>query len=127
MTYLDQLVYDALYGPIGISNRRNAHGEVKKTKPADQHTNEAYVFTRVIPGVRREDVKVSCEGNTLRVETKSSTAPQWAAGYANTSWAFLLGDDADIQHTDAKLVDGILTVTVPRAKPVRTVHNVTVN
>jgi HSP20 family molecular chaperone IbpA len=132
MTHLERLVYDALYAPYNNYYHPKNNSYLKSNKNDVAHstaktTDTAYVATRVIPGVRREDVKVSVEGNTLRVDTKSNTAPTWAAGYANTSWTYLLHDDADVSATDAKLVDGILTITVPRVKPTRTVHNVTVN
>jgi len=131
MTHLEQLVYDALYAPYTNACHKNG-GYTKNNKPEATHsatktTDTAYTVTRVIPGVRREDVKVSVVGSTLCIATKSNTAPTWAAGYANTEWSYLLHDDADVSATDAKLVDGILTVTVPRVKPTRTVHNVTVN
>jgi len=131
MTHLERLVYDALYAPYSNACHKNG-SYTKNSKPESAHpfakaTDTAYTVTRVMPGVRREDVKVSVVGSTLCIETKSSTAPVWAAGYANTQWNYLLHDDADIPTTDAKLVDGILTVTVPRVKPTRVVHTVTVN
>lgn len=79
-------------------------------------TDESYVITRVIPGVKRDELTVSAEGENLYITTKVANPPVWL-GYGDTIWGFNLGKDADVNHIDAKLIDGVLTVTIPRLKP----------
>lgn len=123
MTALDYLFHDLGYTLDKNWPRTSGHTEVSALKATD----DAYVLRRVIPGIRREDVQVSTEGNTLRVTTSSKEAPDFAKGYANTSWSYGLGSDADVAAADAKHVDGVLTVTVPRIKPKRKVYSIAVN
>lgn len=124
MTALDNLIYETLaYGLTGTPRRVHS----STCESALKATDDAYVLRRVIPGVRREDVQVSTEGNTLRVTTASKDAPDFASGYANTSWTYGLGNDADVAAADAKHVDGVLTITIPRIKPKRKVYSIAVN
>lgn len=122
MTTIDNIIYETLvYGLAGQPRRCAAESSAVKT------TDDAYVLRRVIPGIRRECVQVTTEGNTLRVGTLDAEAPEFAKGYAKASWSYTLGSDADVAAAEAKHVDGVLTVTVPRIKPKRKTYNIAVN
>ena len=115
-----------------LHDSRNDYYNNRYTKQSDKLpfyqgydvTDDFYVITRVIPGVKREDVTVSAEGDHLYITTKVNNPPSWL-GYGDTVWCFDLAKDADANHIDAKLIDGVLTVTVPRIKPKK--KNVSIN
>lgn len=123
---IEQLVYEALrdLGPVKEPFFKNppapARTDIMHSSSSDEH-----VITRVIPGVKKEDVSVTCEGNNLVIETKSADAPTWSHGYANNKWSYTLLPDSDIKGIEARHADGILTVRVPRVK--KKAHVVTVN
>jgi HSP20 family molecular chaperone IbpA len=126
MTTIEQLVLEALrdLGPV-----KEPYFKRPTTPPpttaTQTSTAEEHLITRVIPGIKKEDVLVTCEGNTLVIETKSADAPTWAGGYANNKWSYTLLPDSDIKGIEAKHADGILTVRVPRLK--KKMHVVTIN
>jgi HSP20 family molecular chaperone IbpA len=127
MTTIEQLVYEALrdLGPVKESFARPSAPSAAQTTATQTSTTDEHLITRVIPGIKKEDVLVTCEGNTLLIETKSASAPAWATGYANNKWSYTLLPDSDIKGIEAKHADGILTIRVPRLK--KKTHVVTVN
>lgn len=82
-------------------------------------TETAYVLTVELPGVTREDVELSAEGRWLEL---SGTRPQPAEGsfaqmersYGPFRRAFELPSPVDIASVSADLVQGVLTITVPK-------------
>ena len=88
---------------------------------------DEYVLTRVLPGVKREEVTVSAEGTTLTVAVKAKNVPVWAQGYADAVWTYRVGNDADLANADAKHVDGVLTIRIPIVKPKKKTHVISVN
>jgi len=91
------------------------------------HNKDETVVTRVLPGVKREEITVSSDGTTLVIKTKSNSAPAWAAAYANNTWRYNLGPSANLAAADAKHVDGILTIRVPKLKQEKNQHFISVN
>jgi HSP20 family protein len=121
MTNLDKLVHDALYG------YHPSHCHTSHKISSVNKTEEAYIYTRVLPGIRREEVSVKVEDGILSVNVNAPNAQEFAKAYSKLNLLGWLEPDADGSKTSAKLADGVLTVTVPRTKPVRNVHTVTVN
>lgn len=86
-------------------------------------TENAYVFTLDVPGVKRDEIHVDFEGGRLsisgqrvresREETASSHRSQRSFGSFTTSFA--LPGEVNSDKIDAKLTDGVLTVTVPKS------------
>lgn len=122
MTNLDKLVYNALYGSY-----QSTHYATAANTSSLKKTQDAYTLTRVLPGIRRNEVTVTVEEGVLKVAVSAPNCPEFARGYSNLQLQYWLESDADGANADAKLVDGVLTVSVPRVKPVRNVHTVTVN
>jgi len=89
-------------------------------------TDAAYVLSVELPGVAREDVELSADGNLLEV---SGTRPHPAAGsfalmercYGPFRRSFELPSPIDSDAVSADLVAGVLTVTVPKRAAGRTV------
>lgn len=89
-------------------------------------TEAAYVLSVELPGVAREDVDLSADGRVLEL---SGRRPQPAGGsfalmersYGPFRRTFELPSPVDADAVSAELVDGVLTVTVPKRAPGRRV------
>lgn len=95
--------------------------EVKETK-------DAYVFKGDLPGLREEDVEISLTGNRLTVsgerneEERSEEESFYAyeRSYGSFTRSFTLPSGADLDHVQAEMKDGVLTVRVakrPESQP----------
>jgi len=118
---LDRMVDDVMNG----SYATNAKSFVPQV---DIRSNEDRVlFSFDVPGVKKEDIEITLERGVLTVKG----ARQFEAGnakeqivlgrsYGTFTRSFSLPDHLDDEKLDAKLVDGVLTLAIPRlqkAKP----------
>jgi len=84
---------------------------------------EWYVVEADLPGLKREDVSVEVGEGTLYIKAeKAESAEQSGEGYLRKergSMSFYrrlsLPADADREHVNAKLEDGVLRITIPRS------------
>jgi len=90
-----------------------------------RETPESHIFKADLPGLERGDVKVTVEGNrTLEIsgertreeENKTDTWHRVERSYGKFSRRFHLPDDANVEAVNAKVENGLLTVTVPKIK-----------
>ncbi|CAK9223976.1 unnamed protein product [Sphagnum troendelagicum] len=88
-------------------------------------TPEAHVFKADLPGLQKEDVKVTLEGDrTLQIsgertreqEKKTDTWHRVERSHGKFLRRFRLPDNANVESVNAKVENGVLTVTVPKAK-----------
>jgi HSP20 family protein len=81
-----------------------------------------------LPGVRPEDVKITCENNTLTIrgekkqvaEEKTDRVHRYERTYGAFERSFSLPNTVDTDRVQASFEHGVLTVTLPkveRAKP----------
>jgi HSP20 family protein len=95
--------------------------EVKETK-------DAYLFKADLPGVKEEDLDISLTGNRLTVsghreEEKRDEGDRYYTyerSYGTFSRSFTLPEGVDVEHANAELKDGVLTINVakrPEVKP----------
>jgi HSP20 family molecular chaperone IbpA len=90
-----------------------------------QTANEtAYTIEVPMVGVTKEDLSISVEGNRLLIKAKGSVKSRFTTNFAQ-DW--VLNDDADVSAINANLANGLLTLTVPRVKPVQRTVNITVH
>lgn len=75
--------------------------------------------TAALPGMEREDLKVSVEDNAivLRGEKKDSYRRQRA--HERFARTIPMPENAEPEHALAKFADGVLTLTIPKSKPAR--------
>ncbi len=78
-----------------------------------------------VPGLQKEDVKVTLEGDrTLQIsgertreqEKKTDTWHRVERSHGKFLRRFRLPDNANVESVNAKVENGVLTVTVPKAK-----------
>lgn len=86
-------------------------------------TDQAYTVAAEVPGAKKDDVKVTVDGNTvtIRVETKRDSEEK--AGeqvlrreryYGVQTRSFSVAHDIDDEHAIAKYKDGVLELTLPK-------------
>lgn len=91
-------------------------------------TDAAYLIKGEIPGVRKEDVKVTLQDGLLTIqgerkqekEEKNKKFHRVECSYGNFVRSFRVPDDADESAVKAEFKDGMLNVTLPKsakAKP----------
>lgn len=97
---------------------------VRSVRPrADvSETNDHWVLTLDVPGVRSEDVSIEIERGVLRIDATSSwTAPEGlkarSLGFGQRRYqrAFSVGNQIDRSAISASASNGVLQITLPKA------------
>jgi HSP20 family protein len=81
--------------------------------------DKAWTVTLDVPGVARDQLLVDIEANVVRLSTKDTAKRKFKAAYE-------LPEDIDAEATEAKLEDGVLTLTLAKKKPVSTARTIEV-
>lgn len=87
-------------------------------------TPDAYIFRTELPGVGRENITVEAEGGRLRISGRrpSDTEPCCSAyhtmerGHGVFERCFTLPADADVGSAEARYVDGVLEISLPKSQ-----------
>lgn len=94
-----------------------------------EETEKAYVVNAEVPGVNKEDIKISVEGNVVSIqaevkkvkeekdETTKGNMVCSERYYGQQSRSFSLPQEVDDANAEAKYQDGILTLTLPKKQP----------
>jgi HSP20 family protein len=88
---------------------------------------DAVKIVAELPGVSREDVKLSMENNVLTIrgekkqeaEENTERVHRYERTYGSFERAFALPNSIDPEKIAAKYADGVLTVTIPKAEKAR--------
>jgi HSP20 family protein len=88
-----------------------------------EHENE-YVVNLELPGVRKDDVKITMQDNTLTVrgekseekESKGTNYHRVERSYGAFERSFALPSSVRADKIDASFKDGILSMTLPKAE-----------
>ena len=85
--------------------------------------NGAYVVHAEIPGVKKEDIQVSIDGDQVSISAETKAEKDVKEGervlhseryYGKVSRAFRLGAEIDQAGASAKYADGVLELTLPK-------------
>jgi len=88
--------------------------------------DKAYRVKADVPGVKKEDIKVSIDGNQISVsaevkkekeEKKGETVVRSERYYGKQYRSFTLRHDIDEAKAEAKYEDGVLELTLPKKEP----------
>ena len=85
-------------------------------------TEAGYELNLVVPGFTREDIAITLEGRNLSVEGKTQNVNESqkkifsSFGINNFKKTIALHHEVEMSGINAQLVNGILTVKIPRAK-----------
>ncbi|MGE5648829.1 Hsp20/alpha crystallin family protein [Noviherbaspirillum sp. UKPF54] len=86
-------------------------------------TEQAYTVKADIPGVKKDDIKISIEGNTvsIRAETKEEKQEKMEGNmmrseryFGEQYRSFTLPQEVDESKAEAKYQDGVLSLTLPK-------------
>ena len=86
-------------------------------------TEKDYVFTLEMPGLSKKDVEVTVENDTLTVKGEKMDKSEKKDGNgflrreirsSKFERSFSLGEVVDQENIRAKMVEGVLTITVPK-------------
>lgn len=84
---------------------------------------KAYLVQAEIPGVKKDDIQVTIEGNQVAISAEFKTEREVKEGIrvlrserhqGKLSRAFLLGQEVDDETAEAKYQDGVLELTLPK-------------
>jgi len=87
-----------------------------------KETEKAYLVHAEIPGVKKEDIEVSIDGNLVTIraeikrekEEKGETMLRTERYYGAMTRSFTLTTDVDEKTAGAKYADGVLELTLPK-------------
>lgn len=83
----------------------------------------AYLVHAELPGVRKEDIHVTVEGNQVSISAEVKQEKEVKDGdrvlrseryFGKVSRSFQLGQDVDDAKASAKFADGVLELTLPK-------------
>ena len=87
---------------------------------------KAYFVKAEMPGVKKEDIDVQVDGDTVSLtaevrrekeEKKGETVVHTERYYGKQYRSFALGQSIDRAKAEAKFEDGVLNLTLPKASP----------
>lgn len=120
---LNDLVDDLFKGffvrPVAFEGR----GEAPRMKVDVAEKNGAYQISAELPGVRKEDIQVTIDGNqvSLSAEVKREKEVQQdervlhtERSYGKVTRSFSLPQEVDEAKAEAKFRDGVLELTLPK-------------
>lgn len=122
----DRLFDDAFSGLPGFFGTPAARGDgdTPRSPALDlSETDKAYTVKLDVPGVKKEDVKVSIDGRRVSVEARSDNTEEKKEGdrvvYRERSMAsyarsFTLPAEVDSAAANAKLEHGVLMLELPK-------------
>lgn len=92
---------------------------------------DRYVLSMELAGLRREDVTIEVHGTVLRVHGQRQGPPccpdrylQLERGHGAFARTFQFAEPLDSSGVTADLVDGVLTVAIPKTERVRRTVNI---
>jgi HSP20 family protein len=94
----------------------------------------AYTLRAEIPGVKKEDIQITIDGDTVAINAEVKSQKDVKEGdrvlrteryYGKVSRAFALGQPVDEASATAKYADGVLELTLPK-KPEAQAKRVTI-
>jgi len=111
--------FERVFGPLSAADDASARSPALDVAESDR----AYTVKLEIPGVAKEDVKVSVEGRQVSVQAQTQRKEEKKDGdrvlyreRSLTSYArtFTLPAEVDQAEADARLEHGVLTLTLPK-------------
>lgn len=108
---------------FGTTTSTNGTGYRSESRYLQTSTEANYTIEAPMVGVSKENLKVSVVDNNLVVSATPSVKSRFSTSF-NQTW--VLNDDADINNINARLENGLLTLTIPRVKPATRTVNINI-
>ena len=115
-------MFEDLFRNLGLGPTWNQPELVSDMRVDITEDDKAYYIDAEIPGVEKDDIEVSVEGNRVAINAEAKRENQKKDGkelIVERSWgrayrAFALPDDIDGNRTEARYDKGVLTLTLPK-------------
>lgn len=123
-------VFKGFFRPVALE--RNSEPQLKVDVQEDEHQ---YTVHAEIPGVKKEDINVTIDGNHVAISAEVRREKDVKDGerllrseryYGKLSRSFVLENEVDEAKADANYKDGVLELTLPK-KTVTAAKRLTVN
>ena len=116
---INQLFEESFVRPFS----RNGSGNGYQYLPVDIYeTDESFVVKAFVPGVTADKLDITTQQNTVTIRAEQPTEAQENVRYylrerPSGTWlrSFELPTAIDTQHIDARLEQGVLVLTLPKA------------
>lgn len=114
--------------PVRVESEREMLGVSDWTPSVDiSETDTAYLIKGEIPGVKKEDIKVTVEDGMISMrgerhqekEDKGEKFHRIERSYGSFMRSFRVPDDADESAVKAEFKDGMISVTLPKSEKAR--------
>lgn len=93
------------------------NSQTSATLAVDVYEDEGNYYARFeVPGVKKEDTKVELEARRLAVSVSRKTVTSESESSFELSRTLTVPDGIHVEAISAKLEDGLLTVTLPKAE-----------
>jgi len=131
LTRLDEAFDDLLRGffvrPVNFEGSVGQHQvgqhQVGQFRVEVSESEQAYTIHAEIPGVKKEDINISIDGDQVAISAEVKNEKEVKDGerflrseryYGKVQRAFALGQTVDENGASAKYADGILELTLPK-------------
>jgi len=117
--HLDELFKGFFVRPVRVDQSQEANRIRVDVKEDDK----SYVVHAEIPGVKKEEIQVSIEGNQVAIsaevkrqkdEKQAEKTLRTERYYGKVYRAFSLGQDVDQEQAQARYENGVLELTLPK-------------
>lgn len=111
-------VFEGFFRPVAYT-----HDNQPQIKVDVEENPESYKVIAEIPGVKKEDIHVSVDGNQVSISAESHQEKEVKEGtkilrseryYGKVSRSFYLQQEIEESKADAEYADGILTLVLPK-------------
>jgi len=116
----DDLLKGFFVRPMAYESQPAAAGRIKMDV---SEKDNAYVVHAEIPGVKKEDIQVSIDGDQVSISAEARAEKEVKEGermlhreryYGKVARSFRLGTDIDQSAANARFADGVLELTLPK-------------
>lgn len=116
-------VFENFMAPVRL---RDLENELHMPSTDIRETKEAYEVTAELPGMKKEDIKVSLHDGVLTIsaenrseteEKKDGTVIRRERRYGKFLRRFAIGPDVQDDKVEAKFEDGLLKLVIPKSQP----------
>ena len=115
--------FDDLFRGFFMRPVRFEGGQDVQIKLDVKEDSKGYTVHADIPGVKKEDINVTIDGNQVIISAEVKSSKEIKEGekvirserhYGKTSRSFALGQDVDDTAAEAKYTDGVLMLQLPK-------------
>lgn len=113
--FFDRSFWDSDFWP-GLFSYANKEG-LGRGFPVNLYgDDESYYLVAELPGVRKEDIDLKLENAMVEIAAKRKLGEGDDAREFSMTRSVTIGDDVNPDAVSAKLENGVLTVTLPKAE-----------